>query len=387
MKKNDGLRRPKTVSSGQGGWKRSHLLAVAIMLVSACSREVPPPASPPTVLAALPQAESSAPGSAATASYAGEVRARHESLLSFRVDGKILARPAHLGDSVRAGQVLAQIDPGDSTATAGAARAALAAAENRLVLARRQRERNSAQLQDELVSRAEAEQSDSAFAVAQAEVEQRRQELVYAEHQSQYTELRADHDGYITSENAEVGAVVKAGQAVLGLAWSGEADVLIDVPESRIAQIARGQAASVTLAAAPGLILAAHVRDIAAAADPQSRSFRVKLALVQAARARLGTTATVLFPRAGADSRLVVPASALFHDGPATAVWVINPADSTLVLRKVDVAAYDADTVTLAGGLAAGERIVVQGVHAVSAGERVSAVAPRAEGSPAGGRP
>jgi RND family efflux transporter MFP subunit len=361
------------------------VLLVALVLLASCSRDALPPAPPPTVIAALPTAEATA----GTSSYAGEVRARYESVLAFRVDGKILARPAHLGDRVHAGQLLAQIDPGDSTAGAAAARAALVAAENRLVLARQQRDRNAVQLKEDLVSRAEAEQSDSGFAVAQADVEQRRQELAVAEHQSQYTELRADHDGVITSENAEVGTVVKTGQAVLGLAWTGEADVIVDVPENRISEITRGQAASVTLAALPASAspLRAQVRDIAAAADPQSRTFRVKLALAQPDQARLGTTATVRFTASAGAPRLVIPASALFHEGTAAAVWVINAADSTLALRKVDVAAFDADTVTLAGGLAATERVVVQGVHAVDAGERVSPVAPRSEGAGSGEHP
>jgi len=357
----------------------------AVLLLAACSREAATPAADPTVLADLPATAAAAGGG----TYAGEVRARFESVLSFRVDGKILARPAHLGDRVKAGQLLAQIDPGDSTALAAAARAGLVAAQSRLVLAVQQRDRNAAQLKDDLVSRAEAEQSDNAFTIAQAEVEQRRQELAVAEHQAQYTELRADHDGYISSENAEVGTVVKTGQAVLGLAWAGEADVTVDVPENRISQITRGQVAAVTLASAPASAtpLRAQVREIAEIADPQSRTFRVKLALAQPGQARLGTTATVRFAGSAGAPRLVIPASALFHDGTATAVWVINPSDNTLVLRRVDVAAYGADIVTLAGGLAATDRVVVQGVHAVNAGERVRPVVPRAESGGAGERP
>lgn len=368
-----------------GNARPAWLLAGTAVVLAACSREAPPASAPPTVIAALPTAQAAA----GTSAYSGEVRARYESVLAFRIDGKILARPAHLGDRVRAGQLLAQIDPGDSTASAAAARAALAAAENRLVLARQQRDRNAAQLKEDLVSHAEAEQSDSGFAVAQAEVDQRRQELAVAEHQSQYTELRADHDGYITSESAEVGAVVKTGQAVLGLAWTGEADVVVDVPENRIGEVHRGQAANVTLAAQPpgAPPLRAQVRDIAEVADPQSRTFRVKLALAQPAQARLGTTATANFTAVSGAPRLVVPASALFHEGAATAVWVINPADSTLALRKVEVAAFDADTVTLAGGLTATDRVVVQGVHAVNAGERVNPVAPRGERATMGERP
>jgi RND family efflux transporter MFP subunit len=367
----------------------------AALLLAACAPKAPPEAPPATVIAARPLA----PTATGAVSYAGEVRARYESMLSFRVDGKLVARPAHLGDAVRAGQLLARIDPGDSAASVAAATAALAAAEHRLTLARQQHDRSAAELKDDLVSRAEAEQTDSGFAVAQAEVEQRRQELALARNQSQYTDLPADHDGYITSENAEVGAVVKAGQAVLGLAWSGETDVVIDVPESRIAQMTRGQTARVrltgtasdappdALSAASTPALTARVRDIAQAADPQSRTFRVKLALADARHARLGMTAAVVFEPRAPGSQLRIPATALFHAANAPAVWVVRPNDSTLQLRKVDVAAYGADTVTLADGLGADETVVVQGVHAVNAGQRVSVVPPRAETSPLAEQP
>ena len=357
--------------------------APVTLLLGACSQPPAPPPPAPTVIAAAPVLETGPQD----VSYAGEVRPRFEAALAFRVDGKLVARLVHLGEHVRAGQLLAQLDPDDSAAATAAAQAALAAAQSRLGLARQQRERDAAQLKDELVSRAQAEQSDSDFAVAAAEVEQRRQELTHAQNQARYTELLADHDGYITSESAEVGAYLKAGQAVLGLAWDGQSDVVIDVPEARIRQISRGQAASVTLPAAPERPLQARVREVAAVADPQSRSFRVRLALSRPQDALLGATAQVRFAAAAAPRRLVLPATALFHDGPAPAVWVVNPADHTLSLRKVAVAAYGGDTVTLAGGLAAEERVVVQGAHAVNAGEHVDPVAPRAESSGAGERP
>jgi len=358
-------------------------MPIAALLLGACSPPPAPPPPAPTVIAAAPVLETGPQD----VSYAGEVRPRFEAALAFRVDGKLVARTAHLGEHVHAGQVLAQLDPDDNAAATAAAQAALAAAQSRLGFARQQRDRDAAQLKDDLVSRAQAEQSDSAYAVAAAEVEQRRQELAHAQNQSRYTELLADHDGYITSESAEVGAYVKAGQAVLGLAWDGQSDVVIDVPESRIRQITRGQPASVTLTAAPDRPLQARVRDLAAVADPQSRSFRVRLALSRPQEALLGATAQVRFAAAAAPRRLVLPATALFHDGPAPAVWVVSPADHSLSLRKVEVAAYGSDTITLAGGLAADERVVVQGAHAVNAGEHVDPVAPRSESSGAGERP
>lgn len=369
----------------------------AALLAGGCSQQAAAPVAPPTVLTAVPAA---APAGAA-AQYSGDVQARFASALAFRIDGKIVARLAHLGERVRQGQPLARLDPGDAAMRAQGTRAALAAAEQRLALARQQQERNRAQLHDDLVSRADFEQSEANLNVAAADLEQRRSELSLSQDQLQYTELAADHDGYITSENAEVGTVVKAGQQVFGLAWSGERDVVIDVPESRIRELARGQSASVVLLAAPIAVpsaaaspaaaagLTAHVRDIAEAADPQSRTFRVKLALDKPEQARLGSSAQVsLLAAAGAapgappaSTRIAIPASALFHDGAAPAVWLVEPAEHKLSLRAVQVAQYGTDTVTLASGLSSGERIVVQGVHAVHAGEVVTPIEARVEGA------
>jgi RND family efflux transporter MFP subunit len=317
--------------------------------------------------------------------FSGEVRPRFESTLSFRIDGKILKRQAHLGDRVVRGQTLAELDPADAAASLNSARSAQAAAAERLDLARRQRDRSNVQSKDELVSQAEVEQTDSNLAIAQAELDQRAQELTLATHQTQYAALVADHDGFITSEGAEVGAFVKAGQSVFGLAWAGDRDVFIDVPESRIAGIARGQAASVTLPAvdaADAPPRAASVREIAEVADPQTRTYRVKLALADPRAVRPGMSARVVLRPAADDPPLSIPASALFHQGAEPAVWVIGAQDHRLLLRPVVVSRYDADAVQVASGLSETDLIVTQGVHTVVAGQRVRTV--EAQAAPQG---
>ncbi len=369
-------------------WARLLRLApplLATFLALGCSRPAPPPAAPQMVIAGFARPDNGGE----SVQYSGEVQARFASALSFRVDGKIVSRSAHLGDRVQRGQPLATLDPDDLSTRVSAARAALAAAENRLVLARQQQERNRAQIEDDLVSRAEVEQSDANLSVAQADLAQRRADLDLAQDQLRYGELDADHDGFISSENAEVGSVVKAGQQVFGLAWSGERDAVIDVPEGRIGAVSRGLAASVTLLAGSGPgsneTLVARVRDIAAVADPQSRTYRVRLALAEPTRAPLGASVRVALAGAtrggAAPTRLSIPATALFHDGNQPAVWVIGADDRKLTLRAVQIADYGPETVTLAGGLTAAERIVLQGVHAVNAGQVVTPVEPRGEGA------
>jgi multidrug efflux pump subunit AcrA (membrane-fusion protein) len=148
----------------------------------------------------------------------------------------------------------------------------------------------------------------------------------------------------------------------------------------------------VTLWSLPDHREAAHVREIAQAADPQSRTYRVKLALDHPGpEVRLGMTASVRLAgtvssgaagaQASASDPLVrIPASALFHSGSEPAVWLVPPADHKLVLRVVRVARYGAADVDVSGGLAAGDEVVTQGVHTVTAGERVN---PEASARPA----
>jgi RND family efflux transporter MFP subunit len=364
--------------------------------LSGCSRSVAPAAAARPVIALPVQAIDVSP----TAQFPGEVHSRYEMPLSFRVPGQLVARSARLGDLVKQGQVLARLDDADAARTRASAQAALDAAEHRLTFATQQRDRDEAQSAQNLISQLQLDQTRDAYASALAGRDEARQQLALADAQWHYQTLVADHDGAITSEQAEVGQVLAAGQPVFGFAWSGERDVIFSVPEDQLAGVAVGQRASVSLLALPGRSYAGHVRDISPAADPLARTYRVKLALDgPGQQLPLGMTAQVALSAAGAagpaalaaaapsaappspaasgaPNEIRIPATALFHDKERPAVWVVRPSDSTLELRPVTVQRYGERDVLLSAGLAAGERVVMQGVHDVTAGEKVEPVAP-----------
>ncbi|WP_266171174.1 efflux RND transporter periplasmic adaptor subunit [Dyella subtropica] len=346
----------------------------ALATLAGCSSKAPQAETARPVIA-LPVKASDG---AVVAQFPGEVHARYEMPLSFRVAGQLTARYARLGDAVKKGQALAKLDDADAAKTQASAQAALEAAEHRLVSATQQRDRDDAQAKQNLISQLQLEQTHDAFAAALAARDQAKQQLALAQNQSRYTTLVADRDGSITSEQAEVGQVVAAGQPVFGFAWSGDRDVFFDVPEDRLASISVGQVGGVSVSALPGKSLAGHVRDIAPAADPQARTYRVKLALDEPSeQLRLGMTAEVsLSAKSSAGDGVRIPATALFHQGDRPAVWVVRPADSTLELRPVTILRYGERDVLVNTGLHAGERVVMQGVHAVSAGEKVAPIAP-----------
>jgi RND family efflux transporter MFP subunit len=307
----------------------------------------------------------------------GEVHARYEMLLSFRVRGRLISREAHLGQTVKRGQVLAQLDVADATSNRAAAEASLRGAEHHLEYAARQRDRDEAQAQADLISEQQLQQTRDAYASALAARDQAREQLALAKNQSGYTRLLADRDGVITSEQAEVGQVLDIGQAVFGFAWSGDRDVWANVPEDRITQISAGQVATVTLPSLPGRTFAAKVREVSPAADVQSRTYRMKLALdAEAAVLPLGMTAEAALSAGMPVHGVELPTTALFHQGERAAVWVVRKNDSTLELRPVTVLRYGERNVLVDSGLQPGEMVLMQGVHAVNAGEKVQPVAP-----------
>jgi membrane fusion protein, multidrug efflux system len=211
--------------------------------------------------------------------------------MSFRVPGKLIKRNVRLGDAVKEGQVLAQLDPIDAQKQFVSAKADLDAAEHRLLYAQQQLDRDKAQSEANLIAANQLEQTQDSYTAALAGRDQAAAQLVVARNNLQYNTLVADHDGLITSENADTGQVVSAGQAVYGLAWNGDTDVILDASESELGRIAVGQTAKVTFPALPGRQFEARVREIAPAADPQSRTFRVKLQLTGSLDAvRLGMT-------------------------------------------------------------------------------------------------
>jgi membrane fusion protein, multidrug efflux system len=373
------MRQQSSPSLHRGFSRQTCALALAgVLALAACSKKEAAAPAPRPVVALAVHADGHP---LQAASLPGEVQARYSTPLSFRVAGKIIERRVRLGDTVKSGEVVALLDPADAQKNVASTQAQLDAAQHNLVYAQQQFERDKAQAKENLIAPAQFEQTTNAYSSALAQRDQAQQQAALAKNQLQYTTLVAGHAGVITAEQADTGQNVSAGQAVYNLAWSGDVDVLCDVPESALAAFAVGQNASVTLAALPGRKFSARVRELSPAADPQSRTWRARLTLIDAGSdVRLGMTADVTpaVPLAAAQAHGVftLPVTALFHEGREPAVWVVRAADNTLELRRVTVTRYYERTFIVSDGLKDGESVVLQGVHTVSAGEKVRAIAP-----------
>lgn len=353
---------------------------IAMALLAACSHPEPVAEAPRPVLVRV-LAEGPVAGGAV---YSGEVRARYESDLSFRIAGKIVERKVDVGSTVKPGQVLARLDPTDAGLSAEAARAQLAAARNEYVFAKAEMERYRDLVGRNFVSRSVLEAKEATYKSAAARVEQAQAQATVAANQAGYTTLVADQAGVITAVSGEVGQVVKDGTPVLRLAREGEREVLIGVPESRIAELRKSGQVQVRLWARPDAGFKGRVREIAPAADAATRTYAVRISILEPTpEVQLGMTANVILPSdSGRDGALLVPASAVFESQGRSAVWVMQAEGELVkpVLRAVSVAQYREDGVLLSGGVKAGETIAVAGAHKIVAGQPLK---PVAEGKPA----
>ncbi len=328
------------------------LAVIAALLLAACShkQEAADPVRPVLTITV-------APGAAATRDvYSGEVRARVETDLAFRIGGKIAARLADAGARVSKGQVLARLDPEDVRLAAEAARAQLASAEAEHALAKAELERASDLLAKKFISQSAYDTRQAGYAAAKARVEQARSQAAITANQQAYATLAADADGVIISVAAESGQVVAAGQPVLRLARHGEMEIVINVPEGQVARFRPGQDAAIALWADPATHFPGRVREIAGGADAVTRTFTVRVSILEAPPGvRVGMSANVAL-RPSLDAALVVlPLTALVRQGEAAAVWVVDPRSAQVQLRPVQVGQYREDGATILSGVAAGE--------------------------------
>ncbi|WP_415833146.1 efflux RND transporter periplasmic adaptor subunit [Kerstersia similis] len=343
------------------------LTLLAICLLSACERAAP--AAPGAVPVRLETVGSRAPAS--DVSLPGIVAARTESQLGLRVSGRLSARPVDRGSSVKAGAVLATLDPIPLQLAVQAAEAQLAQARSALEQAGSDVTRNQQLVARGAIAKADFERMQTAQTSAAAQVRAAASQLERARTDLADATLRAPHDGIITAVWAEPGQVIAAGAPVVSLAYAGELEVQADVPEHLIASLAPGTGAQVALLEQPEHRFPATVREAAPAADPVTRTFRIRLTVpALSPSARLGMSTTVTLPRATQDEAATwtLPLSALLQHEGATAVWVLPPGADHLVLRPVTIGRLGTDHVTILGGLEAGERVVTAGVHRLDAG-------------------
>lgn len=305
--------------------------------------------------------------------YSAEIRARVESRLGFQVGGKLLQRSVEPGQRVAAGQLLAQIDARDYQLAAQSAQAQLSAAQSQRDLAAAEYKRFEALKAQNFISGAELERRETALKAADASLNQAKAQAQAQSNQASYASLSASHAGVVTAVDGEVGQVVSAGQPIVRLAHDGPRDAVFAVSEQMVMGLKLGQAMQATLLST-GQILNGKVRELAASADPVTRTFAVKLSLADSTNLPLGVTVNVHAGPTVGNAHLVIklPTSALRQEGQSTVVWVLDEATMTVNTQAVQLGMVDGNEVVIQSGLKPGQKVVSAGVHVLAPGQKVT---------------
>jgi RND family efflux transporter MFP subunit len=282
------------------------------------------------------------------------------------VAGKLINRSVDIGEQVHKGQLLARLDPGDFRLASQNLKAQFISAKADRDYSKDDLIRYRELFDQHIISQPELDRRQMLYITAQQKVAALEAQLGQTDNQLAYTDLLADRDGVVTALEVETGQVVSSGQSVIRLAQLDEKEIHIDIPEHRVAELKQRQDVMVTLWADSDKQIKARIREIAAAADPVSRTYRVKATILEGRDdARLGMTATVWIPSIEPSS-LAVPLSALFtpqnHPGQ-TSVWLVDEHTSTLKTAPVQIGAALSGERVAVTGLSSGQLIVKAGVN------------------------
>lgn len=303
--------------------------------------------------------------------YAAVIRPRIETDLGFRIPGKVVERLAEVGQRVHPGQPLARLDPNDLDLQVKATEAQLASAQADAANAAGDFRRAAELKRGGWTSGQSYDHARAAHERAKARVAELQAGLTVLRNSSRYAVLTADTEGVVTAILAEPGQVVAAGQTAVRLARLGEMEVVADIPEQQATALA-DHTLSVEAWSLPGTTMSAVLREISPAADPTTRTYRLRASLqAPPAGLQLGMTATLIAQPRHSVPVARIPLSALSQHGDQPAVWIVNARGDGVDPHPVQVAAYAGDWAIIGGGLSGGERIVTAGVHKLESGQRI----------------
>jgi RND family efflux transporter MFP subunit len=309
----------------------------------------------------------------ASREFVGVVRARHETDLGFRVAGKMMTRSINVGDTVRAGDIVAQLDPQDLNLQVESAQAELAAATSNLADASAEEARYANLKARAAVAAADYDHKKAAKDEAIGRLERARRALDLANNQLAYADLKVDVDGVITTTLAEPGQVVALGQPVARIAHHGEMEALVALPETALGD-ARKSDASVQLWSDPGKSFKARLRELSPQADATTRTYAARFTIEEPNDAvALGMTATVRLTHPSNAQVAKLPLSAILNRGTGPAVYLVD-ASGALELRPVTVATFNEKVALVTSGIQNGDEVVTLGVQKLVAGTQVRTV-------------
>lgn len=354
----------------RGYWLPGHGIIVLLSaMLLACEKPVEPPLPPRPALVMV--AGKSSTNNAMV--LVGEVKSRYESNQGFRIKGKIIERKVDVGSLVKKGQMIARLDATDADLSAQAASADVRSAEANYNLAKVEFERQRKLVEKKFISQSALDIREAELKTSAARLQQVKAQAAVSGNQSRYTALLADRDGVITQIHAEPGQVVDAGDVVAQIVDAKQIEVLVSVPESRMAKLKVNDIVTIKLWADREKTYTGKVREIAPAASSATRAFDVRVTIADADDAiKLGMTAGVRFADIKT-AEMIIPTSALTQINGKNTVWVVDK-NGIANPREVTAGQYTEDGVSISNGLQAGEMIAIAGVHTLIKGQKVQPI-------------
>ncbi len=347
----------------------STCVAAFSMMLGACEREAATNNTPAPRIVRTATVEKRKVATPVT--FSGRIEAEDEVNVAFRISGRLLNNDAKIGDRVKAGQVLARLESQNELNTLRQAQASLAAAQGQLTQARNHFDRQETLLAQGWTTRANFDAATQAQQTAQSQVDAAEAQLSTAHDLVSFTELKADAPGVITATGPGAGEVVQIGQMIARIARQDGRDAVFDVPSQLIRAASADPEVDVSLADDPAIRAKGRVREVAAQASAVTRTFEVRVGLTDPPPAmRLGAT-VVGRVNTSAGPMIDVPSSALTSMNQRPAVWIVDPATSTVAVRNVDVLRFDEAQAVISQGLDIGEVVVTAGVQALHPGQKV----------------
>ena len=304
------------------------------------------------------------------ATLTGEIVARVQSELSFRVGGRIIERKVEVGQHVVSGEILARLDPKVQEADVEGASAGVQAAEAKLRQVTSNFERQQELLKTGFTTRRDYDQAEQEYRSAQALLDSARAQLATSRDQLAQTVLRAPSPGIITARHVEVGQVAQPSQPVFALAHDGPRDAVVDVQETVITGGFK-EDIEVALVSDPKIKAGGEVREVSPALNATG-AVRVKIAIRKPPPEMVLGSAVRVSAHAKDREMAVLPWSALYSDGGKPAVWVVDPQSRAVEVRQIGIASYENSDIVVRAGLRPGELVVTVGTQLLRPAQQVA---------------
>ena len=354
---------------------KSILVTFALALLLPACREAPPPAEP--VIRPVRTVQVFSTGGARIRSFSGTAQAGQESRLSFRVGGTVDRVTVTVGDSVRAGQLIAELDADDYRLQVQEADASLEQAKAELRNAEANYSRVRALYENRNASRNDLDGARAAAESARARVRSIEKRLELSRSQLSYTRLVTVTDGAIADLRIEENENVQAGQTVVLLTAGALSEVKVAVPEILITRIREGDAVSVAFDSIPSKTFSARVEEVGVSTTGLSTTYPVTVLLdEEETQIRPGMAAEVSFQFESRDSRdrFLLPSVAVGEDRDGRFVFVVDAGEEGIAFtrrRSVVPGALTEEGMEILEGLSDGDHVVIAGVSRIVDGQKV----------------